>query len=268
MKKHFALLAVPALALVLLVPGLSQAKNTQLIEAAQGHVDIEAYVDLDGNGAYTPNAGEGKFFYGTKYAIFGLNGQPVNNKWCTTPIAPWGGRLGGAGRASCHLPVGTYAVQLFGVNARLYAGPASNPIILVVQKDQTYKASFNYTRKGGDVQVRAFIDKNGDRAYAVDEGKVFYNALYRIVALQGANKGKQIDYYRQCANAKPKLGGAGRAFCRGLEPGMYVVWLYGITEAQHGKQFGNDYNPNGQNPYVVTVYPNQTSTIDFGYNKT
>lgn len=262
-----ALVAVPVLALGMLLPGVSQAKQTKLVEAAQGRVNVEAYVDLDGNGAYTPDAGEGKFFYNTTYAVFGLNGKPVKNTWCTNPMAPWGGKLGGAGRGSCHLPVGTYAVQLFGVDGSLFAGPAANPVILQVANKQTYTASFAFTLKGGEVDVRAYVDKDGNREYTPNggEGKLFSNAPYRIIALQGANKGKQIDYYRFCAYAKPKLGGAGRAFCRGLAPGMYLVSFDGAGQAKHGKQFGNEFNPNGQNPYVVAVYPGQVSTIDFGY---
>src|SRR3990167_9344690 len=239
MKNHLSLLFLPVLAVGMLIPGLSLAKNPNLIEAPQGRLNIEAYVDLDGNGAYTKNKGEGKYFYDTWFGVFGLNGQPVNNKWCSNPRQPWGGKLGGAGRASCHLPIGTYAVQMFGVDKQLYGGPAKNPVIVVVEKDKSYKASFAHTLKGGDVEVRAYVDKDGNRAYTQNggEGKYFYNAPYRIIALQGPNKGKQIDYYRTCAYPKAQLGGAGRASCRGLAAGMYLVQFDGVASAPHGAQF-------------------------------
>ncbi|MFO0702540.1 MAG: PKD domain-containing protein [Candidatus Andersenbacteria bacterium] len=118
----------------------------------------------------------------------------------------------------------------------------------------------------GDLQIRIFEDLNKNNAYddpPAGEGAVFAGHGYQVFL---HNTRTEIDYSKLCDGGDAKVGGAGRDNCKGLPAGQYDVSTEPPIGAPYSgpiKVVGN--NPNGEDPYTVTVTAGTSVTADFGY---
>jgi len=245
-----------------------------------GDLQIRIYEDLDQNGEYTdPPAGEGAVFAGHAYKVF-VGGTRTEIDYAT--LCDGGDAVvGGAGRDTCRgLTPGTYDVDVDPDITAPYQGPINDPhnpngddpYTVTVVANQTATADFGYIKPvisadKGDLQIRIYEDLDKNSEYTdppAGEGAAFAGHAYRVF-LSGTRT--EIDYATLCDGGDAVVGGAGRDTCRGLQVGDYDVDVDPDITAPYQGPIDEPHNPNGDDPYTVTVVANQTATADFGYTQ-
>jgi hypothetical protein len=241
--------------------GYKLKKNAQT-----GELMVRALVDLDWNGEFNhPGSGEGNYFNWKKYEIRDSRGKQIDYTKCDY----YQNKLITFGHSVCRgLEAGTYTVKFLGEDSKTYVGPikskynptGTNPTKVTVKNGQFNNVDFIYNFKA-DLEIRAFLDKNGDKKYTPNggEGSVF---AYKKVKITNA-RGQEIDYARYCGGNT--LGGAGRLSCKGMADGPYTVKFLGENPATYVGPFKNQYNKSGTNPVSGKLDPKESEIVDFGY---